>query len=63
MVYRLAFTKNTDRYGNMVNTLLENVTDNDESKKNFMDEYVDTCTFSSGSCFNVGNSMKSFMYT
>lgn len=55
MVHQLKVMKYVDRCGNLVLTLLNRLSDELNGKQNYTDRYMDLCTFSADSCFNVGN--------
>lgn len=54
LIYRLKILKSIDRYGNL-NFKLSNALGNSNKKKEYIDQYIDACTLSIDSCFNIGN--------
>lgn len=60
MVHRLKIAKHVDSCGNLVFTLLHcnSLSDGKNCKQKYTDHYMDSCTFSAGSCFNVGKQIQ-----
>lgn len=52
MVYRLKVMESIDRFGNIKFKLYNEKLNN---RKKYVEKYMETCIFSSDSCFNIGN--------